>query len=136
MAAATLVSSKLQMNYKPARDPATTLSNLEEVALLEYSFGDTGLQIELKASPQEPIYLLEVGHLTLEAFGDGGTPAVEVGDGSDADYYLAGLADDAVGDRAVSTKGGKLTARSVIKLTLTDIATTGKGLLWAKFVRA
>lgn len=132
----SIVNSKLQMNFKPTRDPANSLSNLEEVALLEYNYNDSVLEIEFKASVQEPIYLLEVGHIVLTAF-SGGTPAIDVGDGTTSDKYIgsASVTEGTAGNRVVSAVGAKLTARGVVKVTLSASLAAGKGLLFCKFVR-
>lgn len=129
------------------RDPDKGKAILPEVLKLEYAYNSTGsaLELDIPASADEPVLLWDVAHIVRTAFA-GGTPSIDVGDGSDADAYVDTLSitETSAGNIAYArdnanseakAKGEYLTANRKITVTLSASLTAGAGTVLAFIYR-
>jgi len=119
-------------------DPATGKAWLEDVRVLEYTWESAGddLILRIPASLHEQIFITDVRHLVRTAFA-GGTPAIDIGDGTTADFFIAaaGIAETTVNNLARAKLGKKLKANGQVKITLSGSLTAGAGTLFVKMFR-
>ena len=136
------------MAYKPFKVQVDTPRNPVEGErhdgfweVLEYEHDDTDIAIRFAASAVRPVLVKEVVHIVEVAFGASAT--IDVGDGSDADYWLAqgDIAENTVGDvtasplATVPRDGRWYTANGQIKVTVGGTHTAGRGRLLAYLIR-
>ena len=129
----------LGVQRQATRDPDDGKAWLEETRILEYDWQDTGegLKLRIPASAAKPVYVVEVLHQVLTAF-DGGTLAIDVGDGSDADFYLENtnnISPATIGHLCRNIRGKKLVANAVIEVTLNASLTVGAAALIVRLFR-
>lgn len=129
------------------RDPADGRSILTEILQLNYAWDDTGadLVLNIPATASEPILLFDVGHVVTTLF-TGGTPSIDVGDGTDVDAFVDTTAitegtagniawgRDAAGSEA-KAKGQYLTSNLAITVTLSASLSAGAGTVLAYIAR-
>jgi hypothetical protein len=133
------LSGLLSVQRQATRDPDVGKAWLEDTRLLEYAYDTTGegLKLRIPASAAKPVYVVGVAHLVTTAF-SGGTPAIDIGDGSDADYYLENtnnISPSTLGHLGRAIRGNKLTANAVIEITLSGGLTVGAAALIARLFR-
>lgn len=131
----THLTPRIQASAYKTRNPADGLVGLADVIVVEYD--KDGGEVVLSASADNPIYVLGLKNAVLTAF-SGGTPAIDIGDGTTADKYIAktAIAETSAGDLASSvTCGLKLTASAKIVATVSGGATAGKGALIVEVLR-
>jgi hypothetical protein len=136
------------MAYKPFKVQVDTPRNPVEGErhdgfweVLEYSHDDADIALRFAASAAQPVLVKEVIHVVEVAFGASAT--LDVGDGSDADYWLAqgDIAENTAGDVAASPlatvprDGRWYTANGQIKVTVGGTHTAGRGRLLAYLIR-
>lgn len=131
-----LVNGAISLQNRPTRDPDDGKAYIEETLVFEYAYADTGLTVYIPASAEDPVYLVEVLHLVRTAF-SGGTPAVDVGDGTTADKYIAASAvtEATAGNLARSIVGAKLVANALVVITLSASLSAGAGTLFLRLFR-
>jgi len=142
------VTEKLQLQRRALRNPDLGLANLAEVVELDYVFNSTGaaLTLVLPATVANPIILFAVMHAVRTAFA-GGTPSIDIGDGTDVDGYLdsTDITETTAGNfansmtaasaDAVLNEGEYLTAPRSITVTLSASLTAGAGKVLALIYR-
>jgi len=127
------------------RDPAAGKVLVEDVLRLNFIFSAAGaaLQLAIPASVEEPIFLDEVIFIVTTAFA-GGTPSIDVGDGTTADAYIAtaDITETSLGDVSRSltaaqpkADGEYLTAERRVTVTLSASLTAGAGTVLARIFR-
>lgn len=129
------------------RNPDNGKSYLPEVLKLDYTWESTGegLILRIPASAAYPVFLFDVAHIVRVLF-SGGTPAIDVGDGTTADGYIkaASITEGTAGDLAyardkanaeVISEGKYLTANAQIKVTLSASLAAGAGTVLAFLYR-
>ena len=136
------------MAYKPFKVQVDTPRNPAEGErhdgfweVVEYEHDDTDIALRFAASAVQPVLVKEVVHIVEVAFGASAT--LDVGDGSDADYWLAqgDIAENTVGDvtasplATVPRDGRWYTSNGQIKVTVGGTHTAGRGRLLAYLIR-
>lgn len=136
------------MAYKPFKVQVDTPRNPVEGErhdgfweVIEYEHDDTDIALRFAASATQPVLVKEVMHVVEEAFGASAT--LDVGDGSDADYWLAqgDIAENTAGNvtnsllATVPRAGRWYTANGQIKVTVGGAHTAGRGRLLAYLIR-
>jgi len=136
------------MAYKPFKVQVDTTRNPVEGErhdgfweVLEYEHDDTDIALRFAASATLPVLVKEVMHVVEEAFGASAT--LDVGDGSDADYWLAqgDITENTAGDvttsllATVPRPGRWYTANGQVKVTVGGTHTAGRGRLLAYLIR-
>lgn len=133
---AGLVAGLLTEQAIATRNPTDGVVYHEDTILLDYNFDSTLLEIDIPASAAKPVYLLEVLHIVQTAFA-GGTPSIDVGDGSTAAKYIASatITEVTAGNLARSVVGQKLVANAKVLVTLSASLSAGAGTLVARIFR-
>lgn len=133
--ATPLVSLVTDQAYA-GRDPSTGLVSQEDVVAFEYAWDSTNLQVTINASPDHPVYVAEVSHLVRTAFA-GGTPSIEVGDGTTAAKYIAtaAITETLADNLARSITGKKFTAPFVVLVTLSASLSAGAATVFVRLLR-
>lgn len=136
------------MAYKPFKVQVDTTRNPVEGErhdgfweVVQYSHDDTDIALRFAANAAQPVLVKEILHVVEEAFGAGAT--LDIGDGSDADYWLAqgDIAEDTAGDvtssllATVPRTGRWYTANGEVKVTVGGTHTAGRGCLLAYLIR-
>jgi hypothetical protein len=129
-----LLDEQLTAGY----DPAAGKVYLEDVRVLEYTWESSGegLILRVPASPSEQIFVTDLVHLVTTAFA-GGTPLIDIGDGTTADFFIAqaAITATAAGNLARAKLGKKLVANGQVKITLSASLSAGAGTVEVKFFR-
>jgi len=129
------------------RNPDSGKSYLPEVLKLDYNWDSAGedLILRIAADAAHPVLLFDVAHIVRVLF-SGGTPAIDVGDGTTADGYIkaASITEGSAGDLAyardvanseVLAEGKYLTANAQVKVTLSVSLAAGAGTVLAFLYR-
>lgn len=127
------------------RSPGSGKSYLAEVLRLDYAFGSTDLTLSIPADAAHPVLLYDVAHIVRVLF-SGGTPSIEVGDGTDPNGYIDTLSitEGTAGDIAYArdnanseafAKGKYLTANGKIVVTVGGSPTAGAATVLAFLYR-
>ena len=145
---------RIVMQRLPTKTPTDAQAFVEEVAVLNYNYDDTGsdLKLFIDATATNPVYIREVVHI-VRTGSDGTSPTANVGDGSTADLWIdeADIADQTGGHVVSSvnsdTAGGGTsssatllsgkwyTSAAQIVVTLGGTWTAGAGTVLAYFMR-
>jgi hypothetical protein len=140
MAQSVLQTSLIQETALVTRIPSAGKVNLVDFIVLDYDYNSTTLEIDLPASPSGPMYLLDVKHLVRTAFA-GGTPQIDIGDGTTTNKYLthSQITATTAGDFQTLSSGQKVSAKLVaaakIVITLSASLTAGAGTLIVEVFR-
>lgn len=136
------------MAYKPFKVQVDTTRNPVEGErhdgfweVVQYSHDDTDIALRFAANAAQPVLVKEILHVVEEAFGAGAT--LDIGDGSDADYWLAqgDIVENTAGDvtssllATVPRTGRWYTANGEVKVTVGGTHTAGRGCLLAYLIR-
>jgi hypothetical protein len=109
--------------------------------IVEYDHDDSSIGIYFAASTAQPVLVKEVLHIVEDVFGASAT--IDVGDGTDADYWLAqsDIGQNSAGNMtasllaAVPRAGRWYTSGGQIKVTVGGTHTAGRGRLLAYLIR-
>lgn len=109
--------------------------------VLAFSHADPDIAIRFSASPTRPVLVKEVVHVVETPFGASAT--LDVGDGSDADYWLAqgDIGENSAGDlrssllATVARPGRWYTANGEVKVTVGGTHSAGAGRLLVYLIR-
>lgn len=136
------------MAYKPFKVQVDTPRNPAEGErhdgfweVIEYEHDDADIALRFAASAVQPVLVKEVVHIVADAFGASAT--IDVGDGTDADYWLAqgDIGENTTGDvtdsllATVPRDGRWYTANGEVKVTVGGTHTAGRGRLLAYLIR-
>lgn len=136
------------MAYKPFKVQVDTTRNPAEGErhdgfweVIEYEHDDADIALRFAASATQPVLVKEVIHVVEEAFGASAT--LDVGDGSDADYWLAqgDIVENTAGNvtnsllATVPRAARWYTANGQVKVTVGGTHTAGRGRLLAYLIR-
>jgi len=127
------------------RAPDNGKSYLAEVLRLDYTFDSTELTLNIPADATHPVLLFDIAHIVRVLF-SGGTPSIDVGDGSDPDGYIDTLSitEGDAGDLAYArdkdnsealSKGAYLTTNGKIVVTVGGSPTAGEATVLAFLYR-
>jgi len=139
------MTNPFELQRLATRDPADGDAMMTEFLKLDYDYLDTGadLTLPIAATATNPIVLLNVVHIVKVAF-TGGTPAIDVGDGTTADAYIAAadITEGTIGNIIQSRGAGQakatgeyLTAARAITVTLSADLATGTAVVLAEIFR-
>jgi hypothetical protein len=132
-------------HFRDSKDPSASVTYLEDTQVLEYTCASSGasqgFELDIQASPDNPIIIQEVMHVVETAIG--GTPHVDVGDGSTVGYWIpySKITSSAAGNLATSLSASRvepkyLTTGAIIRVTVaTSSDALGKGMLLVRLFR-
>lgn len=138
-----MTNGLLTAQLQATRDPDDGLVSLSDTLILNYDFDDTALTIYIPATAANPILLKSVQHIVRTAFA-GGTPAINIGDGTDTDAFItaaeiteatAGNVATSYGGAAASADGMYFTAAGTVVVTLSASLSAGAGTVLVEVFR-
>jgi hypothetical protein len=136
------------MAYKPFKVQVDTFRNPVDGErhdgfweVVEYEHDDADIALRFAASAAQPVLVKEVLHIVEVAFGASAT--IDVGDGTDADYWLAqtDIGENSAGNvaasplAAVPRAGRWYSANGEVKVTVGGTHTAGRGRLLVYLIR-
>ena len=135
------MSKPFKVQVDTTRNPAEGERHDGFWEVVEYSHDDADIALRFAANAAQPVLVKEVVHVVEEAFGASAT--IDVGDGSDADYWLAqgDITENAAGNVAASLlatvprPGRWYTANGQVKVTVGGTHTAGRGRLLVYLIR-
>ena len=109
--------------------------------VIEYEHDDPDIAVRFAASAARPVLVKEVAHVVETPFGASAT--LDVGDGTDADYWLAqgDIGENTAGNvttsllATVARPGRWYTANGEVKVTVGGTHTAGAGRLLVHLIR-
>lgn len=129
------VYSSFTHQVDPTRNPADGVALGAFFEEVNYVNADNTATYYGVATATNPVLIKSVTHIVKAAFGS--SALIDVGDGSDVDFFLANTAigENAVGNVVTSAVQAYVTAPFQVKVTLSGTRTGGEGKLLVEMVR-
>jgi hypothetical protein len=129
------VYSPFTYQVDPTRNPADGVALGAFTEEVNYVNADGTATYYGVASPDHPVLIKSVTHVVKAGFG--ASALIDVGDGSDVDFFLANtaIAENTAGNVVTSAVQAYRTASFQVKVTLSGTRTGGEGKLLVEMLR-
>lgn len=130
-----------QVQVDTTRNPSDGVAYQSYWEVLAYAFDDADPTIRIPASATKPVFVAEVKHIVDADFGALAT--INIGDGTDVDYWLAtaDIDQEVVGgvtsslNATAPRNGREFTSPVAIKVTVGGTVSAGSGRVLAHILR-